>query len=97
MIDLTLSRDEERAVRQALMDLPKVCRYHGSDFEKAGTWQGVPRCECCRVPWRAQEAWRAYTAALDRRDDAQQARVEAVHTLADELRGVEERAAEATT
>jgi hypothetical protein len=74
MSDLTLTATEERAVRQALMDLPKVCRYHGSDFEFLGTGvEGAPRCESCRIPWRAQQAWRAYTAAIDRRDDRDQA------------------------
>ena len=72
MTDLILTSHEERAVRHALMDLPKVCRYHGSDFEFLGAAaDGTPRCESCRIPWRAQAAWQAYTAALDRRDDAQ--------------------------
>lgn len=69
MTDLTLNADEERAIRQALMDLPKECQYHGSDFEKLGMWRTMPRCESCRIPFRAKVAWQAFTAALDRRDD----------------------------
>jgi 2-hydroxychromene-2-carboxylate isomerase len=97
MIDLTLTANEERAVRQALTDLPKVCRYHGDDLDRTGMRYGVPNCKSCRIPWRAREAWKAYTAALDRRDDAQQVRVESVRRLAGELRDVQEQATEATS
>lgn len=69
MTGLRLTRDEERAIRHALMDLPKTCRFHGDDLERSGMWYGVPNCESCRSPWRARQAWQALTAALDRRDD----------------------------
>jgi hypothetical protein len=68
--DLRLTRDEERAVRHALMDLPKVCRFHGDDLERSGIRHGLPHCESCRIPWRSRQAWQAYTTAIDRRDDA---------------------------
>lgn len=70
MTEIRLTRDEERAIRHALMDLPKVCRFHGDDLERTGMRYGLPNCESCRIPWRAREAWKAYTSALDRRDDA---------------------------
>lgn len=70
MTDLLLTGAEERAIRHALIDLPKVCRFHGDDLEKSGMSHGFPRCESCRIPWRAREAWTAYKAAIDRRDDA---------------------------
>lgn len=70
MGEMTLTRDEERALRHALMDLPKVCRYHGSDFEQSGMWRGLPNCESCRIPFRARAAWQAFTAAVDRRESA---------------------------
>lgn len=70
MPDLTLTAAQERAIRHALMDLPKVCQYHGSDFDRTVvTLYGLPRCESCRIPFRAKAAWDAYTAAIDHRDD----------------------------
>ncbi|MFJ1765037.1 hypothetical protein ACIOD2_32250 [Amycolatopsis sp. NPDC088138] len=70
MSEIHLSPAEERAVRVALTDLPKVCRFHGADLERSGMRNGQPRCESCKVPWRARQAWAAFTTAADRRDRA---------------------------
>lgn len=64
---IVLTGLEALAIKAALQDAPKVCQYHGVEFTKLGMRSdGSPRCESCRVPWRALQAWRAYCAAHDR-------------------------------
>jgi hypothetical protein len=36
----------------ALKHAPQSCQYHGTDFEKTGMWNGLPKCESCRQPYR---------------------------------------------
>jgi hypothetical protein len=73
--EIHLSAAEERVIRVALTDLPKVCRFHGVELERSGMRGGQPHCESCKVPWRAKQAWAAFTAAVDRRDRADAARL----------------------
>lgn len=42
--------------RRALSHAAQTCRYHGADFERLGMWNGEPRCESCRQPWRVTQA-----------------------------------------
>jgi hypothetical protein len=85
MTDMHLTADEEYVIRRTLSHhLPMVCRHHGTDW--------APPCESCRTPRLAQEAWRAFTAARDRRDDLDAERRVALHRLAGELRATAARA-----
>ena len=57
-----------RAAREALLRLPQICTYHGSDFGFLGWSQGVPRCDSCRTPWRVKVALDAIDVVRDDMD-----------------------------
>lgn len=46
----------------ALGQMPTSCPYHGTDFHKAGTWMGKPRCDSCKQPERVAKALTAIKA-----------------------------------
>lgn len=48
--------DQLATIRRALADGPRVCRYHGTNFELSHMAFGLPRCESCRQPYRVAQA-----------------------------------------
>lgn len=48
-----------RCAYDALEGAGTACPYHGREFDKLGTRNGVPNCESCRQPWRVCRALEA--------------------------------------
>lgn len=61
-----LLQEAVRMCFKALVKGPLSCQYHGTDFEKLGTYfDGRPRCDSCKQPWRISQALLAIERAAE--------------------------------
>jgi hypothetical protein len=63
-----------RFVLAALENEPRVCKFHGGDFGRAGMRGGEPECGACRHPWRVVRALQALDALAGPREGVGAAR-----------------------
>lgn len=70
-MSMQVTREEMAAIRRALVEMPKVCKYHGSELTRESMLGGErPCCDSGKTALFAQTAWRALMSACDRAQDS---------------------------